>query len=429
MAHRGRLNALANVFHKPLQRIFAEFQENLENESWGNSGDVKYHLGTTISRKVKNNEIRLSILPNPSHLETVNPVVMGHVKAVEDALSNSIKTLGVLIHGDAAVAGQGVVYECLQMGYLPHYQSNGIIHIVANNQIGFTTTPAEARTGLYCTDVAKSIQAPVIHVNADEPELVHKAMQIALDYRQKFHKDIFIDIIGYRRYGHNEQDQPSFTQPMMYQVIGQRKNLYELYAQKLIESKVITSEQVSQMWNGEIKKLKDAYDESLRETFDMKKWKAQNYHRVVSISDLGEIKRTGLSSESLKEVGSAITHIPQDFNIHPQIKKIYDARRQSIETGEGIDFGTAEALAFGSLLQEGFNVRLSGQDVERGTFSHRHAVLVDQKTEEKYMPLKNLIKKGDESRIQIENSLLSEYAVLGFDYGYSITKPTTLTIW
>lgn len=363
MAHRGRLNALANVFHKPLQRIFAEFQENLENESWGNSGDVKYHLGTTISRKVKNNEIRLSILPNPSHLETVNPVVMGHVKAVEDALSNNNKTLGVLIHGDAAVAGQGVVYECLQMGYLPHYQSNGIIHIVANNQIGFTTTPAEARTGLYCTDVAKSIQAPVIHVNADEPELVHKAMHIALEYRQKFHKDIFIDIIGYRRYGHNEQDQPSFTQPMMYQVIGQRKNLYELYAQKLVDSKVTTSEQVSQMWNGEIKKLKDAYDESLRETFDMKKWKAQNYHRVVSISDLGEVKRTGLSSESLKEVGSAITRIPQEFNIHPQIKKIYDVRRQSIETGEGIDFGTAEALAFGSLLQEGFNVRLSGQDV------------------------------------------------------------------
>lgn len=401
MAHRGRLNALANVFHKPLQRIFAEFQENLENESWGNSGDVKYHLGTTISRNIGGKDIRLSILPNPSHLETVNPVVMGHVKAVADSLENRNKTLGVLIHGDAAVAGQGVVYECLQMGYLPHYQSNGVIHIVANNQIGFTTTPAEARTGLYCTDVAKSIQAPVLHVNADEPELVHKAMHLALEYREKFHKDIFVDIIGYRRYGHNEQDQPAFTQPMMYQVISKRKNLFLLYAEKLIKEGVITQQAVDQLWASEMKKLKDAYDESLHETFDMRKWKAQNYHRVVTISDLGEIKRTGLSADSLKEVGTELTKIPAGFNIHPQIKKIYDARRQSIETGEGIDFGTAEALAFGSLLQEGFNVRLSGQDVERGTFSHRHAVLVDQKTEEKWIPLRNLIKKEDAERVQI----------------------------
>jgi 2-oxoglutarate dehydrogenase E1 component len=401
MAHRGRLNALANVFHKPLQRIFAEFQENLENESWGNSGDVKYHLGTTISRNIGGKDIRLSILPNPSHLETVNPVVMGHVKAVADSLENRNKTLGVLIHGDAAVAGQGVVYECLQMGYLPHYQSNGVIHIVANNQIGFTTTPAEARTGLYCTDVAKSIQAPVLHVNADEPELVHKAMHLALEYREKFHKDIFVDIIGYRRYGHNEQDQPAFTQPMMYQVISKRKNLFLLYAEKLIKEGVMTQQAVDSLWASEMKKLKDAYDESLHETFDMRKWKAQNYHRVVTISDLGEIKRTGLSAESLREVGTELTRVPAGFSIHPQIKKIYDARRQSIETGEGIDFGTAEALAFGSLLQEGFNVRLSGQDVERGTFSHRHAVLVDQKTEEKWIPLRNLIKKQDAERVQI----------------------------
>ena len=326
---------------------------------------------------------------------------MGHVKAVADSLENRNKTLGVLIHGDAAVAGQGVVYECLQMGYLPHYQSNGVIHIVANNQIGFTTTPAEARTGLYCTDVAKSIQAPVLHVNADEPELVHKAMHLALEYREKFHKDIFVDIIGYRRYGHNEQDQPAFTQPMMYQVISKRKNLFLLYAEKLIKEGVMTQQAVDSLWASEMKKLKDAYDESLHETFDMRKWKAQNYHRVVTISDMGEIKRTGLSAESLREVGTELTRVPTGFSIHPQIKKIYDARRQSIETGEGIDFGTAEALAFGSLLQEGFNVRLSGQDVERGTFSHRHAVLVDQKTEEKWIPLRNLIKKEDAERVQI----------------------------
>lgn len=211
MAHRGRLNALANVFNKPMQKIFAEFQENVDKElSWGNSGDVKYHLGVTTEREVLGKSIRLSILPNPSHLETVNPVVMGHVKAVKDALKNEEKTLGVLIHGDAAVAGQGVVFECLQMAYLPHYNINGTIHIVANNQIGFTTTPAEARTGLYCTNVAKSIQAPIIHVNADEPELVNKAIRMAIHYRQHFKKDIFVDIIGYRRYGHNEQDQPAY---------------------------------------------------------------------------------------------------------------------------------------------------------------------------------------------------------------------------
>jgi 2-oxoglutarate dehydrogenase E1 component len=236
MAHRGRLNALANVFNKPMQKIFAEFQENVDKEvSWGNSGDVKYHLGATTEREVNGKNIRLTILPNPSHLETVNPVVMGHVKAVKDSLNNDNKTLGVLIHGDAAVAGQGVVYECLQMAYLNHYNINGVIHIVANNQIGFTTTPAEARTGLYCTSVAKSIQAPIIHVNADEPELVNKAIKLAMDYRQKFRKDIFVDIIGYRRYGHNEQDQPAFTQPMMYQTIGKRPTIYHLYADKLVK--------------------------------------------------------------------------------------------------------------------------------------------------------------------------------------------------
>jgi 2-oxoglutarate dehydrogenase E1 component len=371
----------------------------------------------------------LSILPNPSHLETVNPVVMGHVKAVKDSLKNEEKSLGVLIHGDAAVAGQGVVYECLQMAELNHYSINGVIHIVANNQIGFTTTPAEARSGLYCTDVAKSIQAPILHVNADEPELVNKVIKLAVNYRQKFKKDIFVDIIGYRRYGHNEQDQPAFTQPMMYQTIGKRPTIYHLFAEKLIKEGVISDQEVKEIWGKQLSTISEAYAESLKSTFDIKNWRSRIYHSVVDFTKLGEIKRTGINNETLRQVGEKITSIPDSFSIHPNIKKIYDLRRKSIETGEGIDIGTAEALAFGSLLNEGFNVRVSGQDVERGTFSHRHAVLTDQKTELKYIPIHNLLAPSDKHRFQIENSLLSEYAAMGYEYGYALTSPNTLTVW
>lgn len=257
----------------------------------------------------------------------------------------------MVIHGDAAVAGQGIVYECLQMSYLKHYQTFGVIHIVANNQIGFTTTPAEARTGLYCTDVAKSIQAPIIHVNADEPELVDAVMKLAIKYREKFHKDIFIDIIGYRRYGHNEQDQPAFTQPMMYQEIASIKNVYQLYSEKLVSQGVTTKESVQEIWDKEVANISEAYSESLNESFDIKKWSIPNYHRVVDFSKLGEIKRTGLDNEVLTRIGRKLTTFPSDFSINPQINKIYDARRKAIENGEGVDFGTAESLAFGSLLE------------------------------------------------------------------------------
>ena len=430
MAHRGRLSALANVLDKPLEKIFAEFQENVDKEdSWGNSGDVKYHLGSTKEKNINGHKVRLSIIPNPSHLEAVNPVVMGHVKAVEDALQNDEGSLGVLIHGDAALAGQGIVYEGLQMSYLDHYNINGVIHIVANNQIGFTTTPAEARSGLYCTNVAKAIQAPIIHVNADNPEKVNQVIKLAVDYRQKFKKDIFIDIIGYRRYGHNEQDQPAFTQPMMYQTIGQRSTCYHLYADKLIKEGVVTEEQVKQIWGEEVGKVSSAYAESQKSTFNISKWRMPTYHSVVDYTRLGYIKRTGLDKEEIHEIGKKVTAVPETVTMNPVIKKIYAQRAKSIESGEGIDFATAESLAFGSLLMDGFNVRLSGQDVERGTFSHRHAVVVDQESENKYVPLHSLLKDDEKGRFQIENSFLSEYAAMGFEYGYALTNPNTLTIW
>ena len=400
-----------------------------KEDSWGNSGDVKYHLGSTKEKNINGHKVRLSIIPNPSHLEAVNPVVMGHVKAVEDALQNDEGSLGVLIHGDAALAGQGIVYEGLQMSYLDHYNINGVIHIVANNQIGFTTTPAEARSGLYCTNVAKAIQAPIIHVNADNPEKVNQVIKLAVDYRQKFKKDIFIDIIGYRRYGHNEQDQPAFTQPMMYQTIGQRSTCYHLYADKLIKEGVVTEEQVKQIWGEEVGKVSSAYAESQKSTFNISKWRMPTYHSVVDYTRLGYIKRTGLDKEEIHEIGKKVTAVPETVTMNPVIKKIYAQRAKSIESGEGIDFATAESLAFGSLLMDGFNVRLSGQDVERGTFSHRHAVVVDQESENKYVPLHSLLKDDEKGRFQIENSFLSEYAAMGFEYGYALTNPNTLTIW
>lgn len=434
MAHRGRLNALANVFKKPLQKIFAEFQEQatgVNRETWGNSGDVKYHLGASEKVTIDGHDVRLCVLANPSHLETVNGVLMGNVRAVRDHLKDEEgqKTMGVLIHGDAALAGQGICYENLSMEKLNHFKVSGLIHVVANNQIGFTTTPAEARTGLYCTDVAKSIMAPIIHVNADEPELVDEAMRFAVEYRQKFKSDIFVDVIGYRRYGHNEQDQPAFTQPMMYQKINEHRPIYHIYADRLESEGVIRKNERKKLWDDELNHFRESYNESLSTNFDITKWTHTTFHRVVDLSHLGNIKNTGIDISEFKEIGRKITTIPEGCHAHPMIKKIYDQRRESIESGTGIDMATAEALAFGSLLKEGFNVRFSGQDVERGTFSHRHAVVVDQQTNRKYYPIRSLLPEKDSKNFQIENSLLSEYAVLGYEYGYSITNPNTLTVW
>ena len=432
MAHRGRLSALANVFQKPLERIFAEFQENVECSigEWGNSGDVKYHLGVSHDVDIENKKLRLTIVPNPSHLETCDPVLMGCVRAIQDR-ENDLKrekTLGVLIHGDAALAGQGIVYESLQMEKLAQYSIGGVIHLVANNQIGFTTTPAEARTGLYCTDVAKSIQAPIIHVNADQPELVDAAIRMAFEFKQKFKSDIFVDIIGYRRFGHNEQDQPAFTQPMMYQAVHSHKRVYEIYTQKLIVEGAITEQYKKDLWNVELDRVNKAYTRSRESDFDSSKWNKQFiYNRLADTKR--ENKNTNITEEEFKAVGRKSLEMPKSWTVHPQIQKILDARKEAIEKGEGIDYATAESLSLSTIIKQGFLVRLIGQDVERGTFSHRHAVVSDQATGDKHYFLRNFIQPGQENLVQIGNSHLSEYASLGYEYGYSVSNPLALTIW
>lgn len=437
MAHRGRLNTLATVFNKPLEQIFAEFQEiKAEGKNlWGDSGDVKYHLGTTNDKIYPDgSKIRMSILANPSHLESVNPVVNGKVRAYQDFEKDfdKEKVLGVLVHGDAAVAGQGVVYESLQFQDLRGYACGGIIHIVINNQIGFTTTPREARSSLYCTDVAKAIGAPIFHVNGDDPEAVDSVMKLAIQYRNLFKKDVFIDIIGYRRYGHNELDQPSFTQPLMYNIINKVQPIYEKYSQKLIEEGVLTLNIKKQT---EIKfqnNLKKAYDASKIKNIDKQAWVSKQWENMIQTDLYGKLKDTGVPLEVLQQIGKEINTIPSTFTPHPQIAKIYQQRLNSIQSGVGIDFATAEALAFASLISEGFGIRVSGQDVKRGTFSHRHAVIYDQETNASHIPLKEYcmkLSKGPSSIFSISNSSLSEFGVLGFEYGYSISNHNVLVCW
>lgn len=437
MAHRGRLNTLATVFSKPIEQIFAEFQEiKAEGKNiWGDSGDVKYHLGTTNDKIYPNGHIvRMSMLANPSHLESVNPVVYGKARAFQDFEKdvNKDKILGILVHGDAALAGQGVVYESLQFQDLRGYSCGGIIHIVINNQIGFTTTPKEARSSLYCTDVAKAIGAPIFHVNGDDPEAVDTAMQLAVKYRNRFKKDVFIDIYGYRRYGHNELDQPSFTQPLMYKIIAKIPPVYEKYAQKLLDEGVLTTLQKADIENKIKKDLRTAYEESKKQNIDKKSWLPRLWENQIESGLFGKLKDTGIPLDLLKTIGKEINTLPSQFKFHPQILKIYQQRLLSIEKGEGIDFATAEALAFASLIYEGYGIRFSGQDVKRGTFSHRHAVLYDQETNISYMPLKaycEKMKKGPSSIYSICNSPLSEFGVLGFEYGYSISNHNVLTCW
>ena len=437
MAHRGRLNTLATVFKKPVEQIFAEFQEiKAEGRNvWGDSGDVKYHLGTTQDKVFPDGHtVRLSILANPSHLESVNPVVSGKTRAFQDFDQDAKKekVIGVLIHGDAALAGQGVVYESLQFQDLRGYTVGGIIHIVINNQIGFTTTPREARSSLYCTDIAKAIGAPIFHVNGDDPEAVDTVMKLAVQYRKKFKKDVFIDIYGYRRYGHNELDQPAFTQPLMYQIIGKIPPIYEKYAQQLIAEGIITPEQKKDKENEIMAKFKKSYEASKKQQLDKQAWVSKPWESMIQSGYFGKLKDTGVTLDVLKGIGKQITAFPSTFKPHPQIAKIFQARGQSIEKGEGIDFATAESLAFATLIYEGYGVRVSGQDVKRGTFSHRHAAVYDQDTNVSYMPLKDYcdkVKKGPSSIFSINNSSLSEFGVLGFEYGYSIANSNVLVCW
>jgi len=436
MPHRGRLNVMAAVMQKPYSAIFHEFLGGVSagGEDYG-SGDVKYHLGVSDDREFDGNSVHLSLAPNPSHLEVVAPVVMGKARAKQQMMSGTYRShnpeqvMAVVLHGDSAFAGQGVVMESFQLSQLAGYRTGGTIHVVVNNQIGFTTTPDEYRSGQYCSDVAFMVEAPVFHVNGDDPEAVVYAARVATEYRQKFGKDVVIDIICYRRYGHNEGDDPSFTQPLMYQAIYNRATTRAVYAERLIAQDDITQE-------GHDKQVADFYA-FLDSEFDKAKtyetqqpdWLQGVWQGLTTPSEKSGKRRgdTSVDAQRLKDIGTKITTVPNSVNIHRTLKRIIKARAEKIASGENIDWGLAEHLAFGTLIEEGHPVRLSGQDSERGTFSQRQSNFVDQKTEEKYTPLNNL--SNTQEYYQALNSHLSEEAVLGFEYGFSTAAPHALTIW
>ncbi|WP_420341777.1 2-oxoglutarate dehydrogenase E1 component [Paenirhodobacter sp.] len=430
MPHRGRLSVLANVMAKPYRAIFNEFQGgSFKPDDVDGSGDVKYHLGASSDRTFDGHTVHLSLTANPSHLEAVNPVALGKVRAKQDQLNDADRTqvLAILLHGDAAFAGQGVVAECFQLSGIRGHRTGGTIHIVVNNQIGFTTAPHFSRTSPYPTDLALMVEAPIFHVNGDDPEAVVHAAKVATEFRQKFKKDVVIDIFCYRRFGHNEGDEPMFTNPAMYKTIKGHKTTLQLYTERLVADGLIPE--------GEIEDMKAAFQATLNEEFEAGKvykpnkadwldgrWK--NLARETAEYDAGA---TALSPETLAEIGQALTTAPDGFDLHKTVARLLEAKKQMFETGRGFDWATAEALAFGSLVAEGFPVRLSGQDCTRGTFSQRHSGFVDQTTEERYYPL-NHIKPG-QARYEVIDSMLSEYAVLGFEYGYSLAEPNALTLW
>ncbi|MBB3899402.1 2-oxoglutarate dehydrogenase E1 component [Roseococcus suduntuyensis] len=434
MAHRGRLNMLVNVVKKPYTQVFAEFKgSSFKPDDVQGSGDVKYHLGTSTDIEINGRMVHLSLQPNPSHLEAVNPVVAGKVRARQD-MSGDVKTrtsvMGILLHGDAAFAGQGLVYETLAMSQLIGYRTGGTVHIVTNNQIGFTTVPAHAYSGLYCTDVAKAIQAPILHVNGDDPEAVVWCAQMCAEFRMRFQADIVLDIVCYRRHGHNESDEPAFTQPTMYKRIREMKTTRTLYAERLATEGSVPAEEaksIQDAFNAELEKAFEAASSFKPNKADWLEGHWAGLKPVASGAETEQLHETAVGLDTLREVGGALCRAPGDFNLNPKIARQLDAKKQSIESGEGIDWATGEALAFGTLLLEGHRVRLSGEDVQRGTFSHRHCVLVDQANQQEYAPLNN-IREG-QPKFEAFNSLLSEAGVLGFDYGYSLADPRTLVLW
>ena len=434
MAHRGRLNVLANVMAKPYRVIFHEFSGGTANpEDVGGSGDVKYHLGTSTDREFDGIKVHMSLVPNPSHLETVDPVVLGKVRAQqvfrEDIGEGKHKqVLPVLIHGDAAFAGQGIVWECFGFSGVRGYNTGGCIHFVINNQIGFTTSPQFSRGSPYPSDVAKGVQAPIIHVNGDDPEAVTFACKLAIDYRQTFGRDIVVDMWCYRRFGHNEGDEPSFTQPLMYSRIKQHPSVSAIYASRLVEQGVI-----DQNWTGE---TADRFVATLDAEFEASKsYKPNNadwfhgrwtgLHKPADPETARRNVATGIEQKLFDSLGRTLTTVPEDLTIHKTLARVIDAKREMFASGNGFDWATAEALAFGSLVSEGYNIRLSGQDSGRGTFSQRHAVWVDQKDERKFVPLMTL----PHGRFEVHDSPLSEYGVLGFEYGYALADPKTLVLW
>ncbi len=433
MAHRGRLNVLVNIMGKTYENVFSEFEGNVQPDTTMGDGDVKYHLGysseveTTADKK-----IYLKLLPNPSHLEAVNPVVTGFTRAKADTLYQCEydSIMPVIIHGDAAVAGQGVVYECLQMSLLDGYSTGGSLHFVINNQIGFTTDVDDARSSNYCTSYAATVLAPVLHVNGDDPEAVVFAAELAVEYRQKFNKDIFVDLVCYRRYGHNEGDDPKFTQPQMYELIAKHPNPRELYSKILIDRGDIEAEMAKEMDKGFWKQLQDRLDfvkqHPLPYTYQLPEL-AWRKLRKSKPEDFDQSPATAISEETIKLLAGKLSYIPESFDPLPKIRQILKRGKDFFEKENKIDWSWGEMLAYGSLLLDGHDVRLSGQDTIRGTFSHRHAILYDEKSNEGYNRLSELSDK--QGKFRIYNSLLSEFAVLGFEYGYSLANPETLTLW
>ena len=432
MAHRGRLNILANIFGKSTQDIFSEFDGKDYDQEYFD-GDVKYHLGLTSDKKTRTGKhINLNLAPNPSHLETVGAVIEGITRAKQDKYfpDDFSKVLPIAVHGDAAVAGQGIVYEIIQMAQLDGYKTGGTIHIVINNQVGFTTNYLDARSSTYCTDVAKVTLSPVLHVNADDTEAVVHAMLFALDYRMQFGSDVFIDLLGYRKYGHNEGDEPRFTQPLLYKIIASHKNPRDIYTEKLIEEGVIDANFIKYLETAYKAKLEVNLEESRKKDvtiitpFMQNEW--LGYEQVTNVQMLEKVD-TSYPKKGLITVANAVCNLPADKKFISKIQKLINDRKTMFFETNKLDWAMAEHLAYGSLLQEGFNVRISGQDVERGTFSHRHAVVKVENSEEEVILLNNI--QGKTGKFNVFNSLLSEYGVLGFDYGYALASPKTLTIW
>jgi 2-oxoglutarate dehydrogenase E1 component len=430
MAHRGRLNVLANILGKSYEMIFSEFEDIEDIEAPFGSGDVKYHKGYSSDRRTRNGaRVHLSLTGNPSHLEAVNPVVEGRARAKQmtagDLRGRSVAPL--LIHGDAAFAGQGMVAETLNLSKLNGYSTGGTIHVIVNNQIGFTATPAETRSTLYCSDVAKMIQVPIFHVNGDDPEAVVHVAKLALEYRQRFAEDVVIDLLCYRRHGHNESDEPAFTQPLMYEKIRQRPSVRRLYTDAMIAAGVLTTDDAQAIE----KKLSEQLDEALAEMKVDPPGPDEPYEPRGPWTGFDRkangAAETAVPVERLQQVAERIAQTPAGFDVHKKLKQFLERRAKSIPEDGEVDWSFAEALAFGTLLVEGYNIRLSGQDSSRGTFSHRHAVLVDQTSEVEYAPLAHL--SATQGRFEVYDSLLSEQAVLGFEYGYSVADPMTLTLW
>ncbi|MBF0289064.1 MAG: 2-oxoglutarate dehydrogenase E1 component [SAR324 cluster bacterium] len=432
MAHRGRLNVLANILDKTYETIFAEFEGKAFEESIF-EGDVKYHLGFSSNKHTEHGKkVHLTLTPNPSHLEAVNPVVEGIVRAKSDFRYNGDlnKIAPILIHGDASIAGQGIIYEVLQMSTLEGYKTGGTIHVILNNQVGFTTNYIDARSSTYCTDVAKTTLSPIFHINGDDAEAVTYVIQLALEYRQQFHKDVFIDILGYRKHGHNESDEPRFTQPILYNIIAKHPNPREIYSQQLIEHGSIEANLAKEMEQQFKKELQERLDEARQKeaaelpSFLDGVWKGI---RMSSPEDFIQSPPTGIEEQTLKAVANTIASVPTDMKFFPKLKKLFEARGKMVNETHKIDWGMGELLAYGSLLNEQVPIRISGQDVERGTFSHRHAVAKLPDSEEEYIPLEHI--SENQGPFRIYNSLLSEYAVLGFEVGYSMTTPHALVIW